>query len=176
MSKLSKVNQQDEQSLALKYFPRFLLYLIILQSIVYWVHRDLWLSQTIQHALSNSVAYLYQLIAEPIIVDGNLLKHTNSTRFLIVDNECTGLMLIASVSAVVLALNQPIYNKICMLIVAVLVLHVENILRIIHLMYEIKEENNDFDFYHLYIWQIINFVTALLVIVGVERILGSKAP
>ena len=36
--------------------------------------------------------------------------------------------------------------------------------------------NNDFDFYHLYIWQIINFVTALLVIVGVERLLGSKKP
>ena len=85
-------------------------------------------------------------------------------------------MLIASVSAVIMALNQPISNKIYMLIVVVLILHVENILRITHLMYEIKEENNDFDFYHLYIWQIINFVTALLVIVGVERLLGSKKP
>ncbi|MDO6447486.1 archaeosortase/exosortase family protein [Colwellia sp. 1_MG-2023] len=176
MSILSKVEQQDEVSLLLRFFPRFLLFIVIFQSLVYFIHSDLWLSQFIQLALANNVAYIYQLFVGSIIVDGNLLKHIDSTRFLIVDNECTGLMLIASVSAVIMALNQPINNKIFMIIIAVLILHVENIIRISHLMYEIKEESNDFDFYHLYIWQFINFVTALLVVVGVERLPGNKKP
>jgi exosortase/archaeosortase family protein len=170
----SKINRQNENTYVLNFFSKFLLFIVLFQVSVYFIHSIPFLSQSIQLAITHSVAFVYQLIAEPIIIDGNTLLHKGVSRFLIVDNECTGLMLLASVSAVIMALNQSFSAKIKMLMVATLILQVENILRITHLMYEIKKEGNFFDIYHLYIWQAVNFVTALLVILGVERLFGNK--
>lgn len=174
MSLFSDIKHQNERIITLNFISKFLILIVLFQGIVYFIHNSPWLSQLIQLAITNSVAFVYQLFFEPIVVDGNKLLHQDLLRFLIVDNECTGLMLLASVSAVIMAFSQSFDTKIKMLIIAILVLQGENTLRITHLLFEISKESNNFDFYHLYFWQIINFITAILVIVGVERLFGTK--
>ena len=151
------------------YFSKFLIFIILFQSTVFIVHSNIEASQMVQIAITNVVAYVYQLLADPVIIDGNTLKHVNSSRFLIVDNECTGLILLASVCAVVMAFNYSWQAKLKMIVMAILILQSENIIRITHLLFVLTKENSDFDIYHLYIWQVINFITALFVIGAVER-------
>lgn len=158
----------------LNFFIKFLLYIIIFQWAVYLIQTNSFISLKIQTTLVNTVAYIYQLFAEPVIINGNTLRHVNSSKFLIVDNECTGLILLASVCSVLMAFNYSWWAKLKMILVAVFILEGENIIRMTHLLHEIKKENNDFDIYHLYIWQIINFVTALFVISAVKRWFRDK--
>ncbi len=172
MTVLSTKN--NKQTPLLTFFPRFIFFIFISQTIVYFIHNSPQISQTIQFTITNNVAFIYQLFIEPVIVETNTLKHIGTQRFLIVDNECTGLMLIASVSSTIMAFNHSWPAKIKMLVVAVVVLYFQNITRICHLLFEIKAKNNDFDLYHLYIWQATNLITALLLIFAIERFFGDK--
>ena len=168
------MGELNNSPLVLDFFPKFLMFLAVFQLTVFFIHSSEMLSQAIQLAITYSVAFVYQMFAEPIIIDGNILRHADSSHFLIVDNECTGLMLFASVSAVVMTFSYSLTTKVKMLVIAALILQGENTLRITHLMYEVRKETNDFEFYHLYIWQMINFITALLVIAGLERFFRSR--
>lgn len=163
-----------KNTFALNFFLRFLVFIVLFQTIVYFIHHNQLLSYSIQLSITHSVAFVYQLIANPVIIDGNQLLHLDSPRFLIVDNECTGLMLFASVNAVIMSFKQSFVTQLKMLILAAVLLYCENILRITHLLFEVRKDNNNFEFYHLYVWQIINFLSALLIIKGVERIFGTK--
>ncbi|GAA5135214.1 archaeosortase/exosortase family protein [Thalassotalea piscium] len=175
MTFLPILRSQNENPFTLNFFSRFLVFIVIFQVIVYCIHQSQLLSYAVQLAISHSVAFFYSLVADiTIIVDGNHLIHSDSPRFLIVDNECTGLMLFASVSAVIMSFKQPFTARLKMVLLAAVLLYCENMLRIAHLLFEVKKDNNQFEFYHLYVWQIINFLTALLVITGVERLFGTK--
>jgi exosortase/archaeosortase family protein len=167
-----KYQEKDIRTSA--FFLKFVFFIMLFQGVVYIIHSNEYLSTLIQFTLTNIVAYIYQLLAEPVIVDGNTLRHIDTSRYLIVDNECTGLILLASVCAVLMAFNGPWLVKFKMAVLAIILLQGENIIRITHLLFEIKKENNDFDIYHLYIWQMINFITALLVISGVEKLYRNK--
>ena len=48
-------------------------------------------------------------------------------------------------------------------------LSIENVIRIAHLFFEIRLPNNNFEFYHLYVWQIVNFITGLVVLLFLEK-------
>lgn len=48
-----------------------------------------------------------------------------------------------------------------MSIFTVLVIQTLNILRISHLFFEIKHPVNYFEIYHLYVWQLVNFIFAI---------------
>jgi len=170
----SASNRQDTSPFGLTYLSRFLLVLIILQGFVYFAHTTPAIFQLIQHTITNTVAYIYQVIAEPVIVDKNTLRHTPAGQYLIVNNECTGLMLVATVFSAIIACQHSWLAKLKMLTMAILLLQCENIFRITHLLYEIKKENNNFEFYHLYIWQALNFIAAIIVIISVERIFGDN--
>lgn len=159
-----------KKSATLTFFTKFLLAVIILQLGVFLLQSNLYFSQLIQGAITSVVSFFYSMIDHTILTEGNLLIHQNSPNFLIVDNSCTGLMLIASVCSAIIAFDYSWQIKIKMIAIGVLILQSENIIRIMHLFYIVKQENNNFEFFHLYVWQVINFVTALLVIVGLDRL------
>jgi exosortase/archaeosortase family protein len=158
-----------KKPISLTFFTKFLLAVIILQTGVYFLHSSSYFSQLIQESIASCVGFFYSMVEPSIVNNSNLLIHQDSPNFLIVDNSCTGLMLIASVSSAIIAFDYAWQVKIKMVIIGVLVLQCENIIRIMHLLYIVKQDNDNFDFFHLYVWQTINFVTALIVIVSLDK-------
>lgn len=158
----------------LTFLTKFLLIVIILQLAVYFLQSTPHFSNYIQGVITNVVGFSYNMIDSSVVIDNNLLMHRDSPHFLIVDNSCTGLMLLASVFAAILAFENSWQVKIKMIVVSALILQCENIIRIMHLLYVIKYDNNAFDFYHLYVWQTINFVTALIVLFALDKCFMGK--
>ena len=61
-----------------------------------------------------------------------------------------------------------------MAVSAIILIQFENIIRITHLFYEIKEPVNNFEIYHLYIWQLVNFLFALTVFYFLNHYVNKK--
>jgi len=163
------------QSRLIAYFPRFLAYLAVLQGLVFVIQQNETTASILQHNIALVVEKLVTFLNYPISVHANNLMDPTSFRYVIVDNECTGLILLASVCSALLALNKSIKNKLLSVVIAVFIMQIENFIRIVHLYIEMITPNNNFDFYHLYVWQGINFVTALLVLWGLDKLFKDRA-
>jgi exosortase/archaeosortase family protein len=165
---------EHQASPILSFFPRFLIALIILQFMVFSIHSSADLSSLLQQLLTEAVAWLHGIFGTQLIVEGNVLMHQHTLQYVVVDNECTGLMLLASVCAAIIGLARTLQNTLKMLAIAVIILQTENIIRIAHLFFEIKQVDNSFEFYHLYFWQAVNFITALVVFIILEKTFNKK--
>lgn len=173
MDSMLENSKQLKKSITLSFFTKFILAVVILQLVVYVLQANF--SAIIQGSITNAVGLLYSLVDSSIVIDGNLLIHKDSFGFLIVDNSCTGLMLLASVCSAIIAFEYTWQVKVKMIFIAIFILQCENILRIAHLLYVVKNHNNVFDMFHLYIWQAINFAMALIVIIGLDKMFkGSR--
>ena len=162
------------QSRLLAYFPRFVVYLAILHSIAVTLQLNETSANFIQQYLALTVEKVVRFLGYPITVHANNLMDPTTFRYVVVDNECTGLLLLASVLAALLALNKSPWHKLATVLIATGVMQLENLSRIVHLYIEMTTPNNNFDFYHLYVWQAINFVTALLVLWTLDKLFRDK--
>ena len=160
---------ENNSSPILSFFPRFIVALITLQFIVLAIHSSPEVSSVIQIVLTQMVAWVHEALGTSFTMNGNVLTHQDSLHYVIVDNECTGLMLLASVCAAIIGFSRSVLNTLKMIIIAVIILQVENVIRISHLFFEIQLPENNFEFYHLYFWQLVNFLTGLSVIFLLER-------
>ena len=158
----------------LSFFPRFIVALIILQLMVLVIHSSEDISSLIQTALTQTVAWVHSVFGTPLTVNGNRLIHQDSLQSVIVDNECTGLLLLASVWAAIIGFSRSTLNTLKMMTISVTILQIENVIRITHLFFEIQRPDNHFEFYHLYFWQIVNFITGLVVLFILERKFKNK--
>lgn len=174
-SRTVNLSFNQNQSSTVTYFFRFVLLLLVLQSIVLVIHQYSLSATLVQNSIAQLVANIYNHFFVPITVEGNLLIHANTDRFLIVDNQCTGLMLTASVSAAIFAFRYPVNLKMAYVLLGIIVIQLQNVLRILHLVFESQTVDNSFDFYHLYFWQLMNFLTALFVIFLSEYLMNKKA-
>jgi exosortase/archaeosortase family protein len=141
------------------------------QSLVFFIQQHKDFSSFVQYSLADWVANIYRYFFTEITVNGNIITIVNSERYLIIDNECTALMLSASVASAIFALNYSLLSRIFSIIISLLIIQCENMLRILHLIVEIQKPDNLFNFYHLYIWQGINFLTAVVVILIAEQMM-----
>jgi len=156
------ITKKREKSL-LQFFVLFLTLSIVLQFIVWRVHQHDMLATLIQETLTSWIEQAYLIFSNNITSQGNHLIHPETKRYLVVDAQCTALSLIATLVAAILATSHKITTKIVMIIIATILIQLENIVRIMHLFYEIRLPINNFYFYHLYVWQFINFAYALVV-------------
>ncbi|GAA6170466.1 hypothetical protein NBRC116592_01360 [Colwellia sp. KU-HH00111] len=163
------MSASEQPSVILAFFPRFITALIGLQLAVLAIHSSGTLSAIVQSALTKIVAMIHTVLGSQLIVQDNMLIHQGSMNYVIVDNECTGLMLLASVCAAIIGFAKSIFNALKMIIIAVIILQTENIVRITHLVFVIEHTNENFDFYHLYFWQAVNFITGLAILFILER-------
>mgnify|MGYP006082998505 CR=1 FL=1 len=166
---------EGKPSLILSFFPRFLIALIGLQLTVFAIHSSKEISTIIQNNIIQAVFLIHKFLGTQMIVQGDRLIHQNTLHYVTVDNECTGLMLLASVCAALIGLAHSAINTLKMMIIAVLILQTENIIRIAHLFVEVKQPDNSFEFYHLYFWQVINFITGLAVFFILARKFNKKS-
>ena len=153
----------------LSFFPRFIVALTLLQCLVLAIHSSPTTSSIIQRIITQTVALIHAALGTSFTVNGNVLTHQPSLQYVIVDNECTGLMLLASVCAAIIGFARSALKTLKMITIAVIILSIENVIRIAHLFFEIRLPNNNFEFYHLYVWQIVNFITGLVVLLFLEK-------
>ncbi len=156
------------------FFSRFLMWFLIFQSVVWLTYTIPALANSIQSTLASVVIWFYSLFSNGATSDGNIIKHVETGRFLVIDQYCTGFTLVATLVAGLMALHISWTNKFFAAIIAILFIQFENIFRITHLFYEIKQPINNFEIYHLYIWQGINFITALLTFYIIVRLFKQK--
>jgi exosortase/archaeosortase family protein len=147
---------------------------VILQLLVWQFHQTPTLANYFQSSLADIVGNFYTFFSNKIIIDNNLLIHADTGRYVVVDSQCTGLSLIATFVAGIFSLGYSIKNKLIMVISAVILIQLENILRITHLFYEMKEPINNFEIYHLYIWQLVNFIFALALFYFLNHYINQK--
>ncbi len=138
------------------------------------LHQTALTADFIQNLLSQVAGHIYGWFAEDFVVVANKLIHLQQERYVVINQQCTALSLIASLLAAVFSLPITIMQKIGGALFVVVSIQIENIIRIIFLFNEIKKTDNLFDFYHLYLWQFINFVFALLIFALIVRMFKVK--
>lgn len=162
------MNKKDKY--ALSFVVRFSVILIVFQVVVLGIHQSVYLSNALQETLAIMAANLYAFFDGNVYVVGNRLHAVDSKNFVFVDNDCTGLPLMATVTAIILALRGNKQQKIIGLICILSVLFVLNLIRISHLFYIAAYAWHLFELFHLYIWQVINFIVALVLIYGYRKL------
>lgn len=145
-----------------------------MQSLVFFIHYNAEMATLFQNSLTQIVASIYNNFFTPVAINNNRLIQSDTGQFLIVDNECTALMLSASVAAAIFATQYSFYLRMQSTLFSLKIIQSQNILRILHLVFESQTVDNSFDFYHLYFWQLINFLTALCVIFFADRYMKKK--
>ena len=157
-----------------RFFVRFLCWTLLLQLMVWQLNQSPGFSSVIEQFIAWFVASLYGFFFDDMLLAGNHLIHKASARYVIVDQQCTALVLVASLMAGIFSLPHKRRNKIAMILIAVAVIQVENAFRIMHLYYEMGKKNNQFEFYHLYVWQLINFIMAVCLFFFLDRAFQKK--
>jgi exosortase/archaeosortase family protein len=113
-----------------------------------------------------------------VVVESNQLINDATGHRIIVDSTCTGLPLLASVGAIILAITHcyPLYQRLMILSLALIVLACENVVRISFLFWLLSQLATPklFDLFHLYIWQLINFLFGLMIIYIVLKYTNNK--
>lgn len=156
------MNKRDK--FALSFIARFGLFLIFFQTVVYFIHESSYLSSNLQVLLANLAANVYNLIGEGAYVEGNAIYATGAANFVYVDNECTGLQLLATLISLVCAFKDSPKHKLLWIGIVTTLLFIINIIRISHLFYVAVYSWDLFEIFHLYVWQLSNFVVGLVVI------------
>ncbi|MBL4942260.1 MAG: hypothetical protein JKY81_11425 [Colwellia sp.] len=157
-----------------RFFIFFIGLSIVLQFIVWRIHQHGFLAEIIQETLTMWVEQAYLIFSADITTQGNHLIHPDTKRYLVVDAQCTALSLIATLVAAILATPHKATTKIVMIILATILIQLENVVRIVHLFNEIRLPVNNFYLYHLYVWQFINFAYALVVFYLLHTLFSPK--
>ena len=169
----SHLNKKKPRHL-LQFFVLFIGFSVLLQLLVWMIHQNDALTKLVQEGLTSWVEKIYLLFSEHISIQGNHLIHPESQRYLVVDSQCTALSLIATLIAAIWAMPHKAVTKLIMTILATVLIQIENIVRILHLFNEISQPDNHFDFYHLYVWQFINFAYALVILYYLHKLFDHE--
>lgn len=156
------MNNRDK--FALSFIARFGLFLIFFQTVVYVIHESAYLSSNLQVWLANLAAYAYNLFGEGAYVEGNAIYASGAANFVYVDNECTGLQLLATLISLVCTFRDDLKYKLLWIGIITMLLFSINIIRISHLFYVAVYSWDLFELFHIYIWQLSNFVVGLILI------------
>ncbi|WDD99375.1 hypothetical protein [Thalassomonas actiniarum] len=132
------------------------------------------IAAAIEQAIATFSGELYRLFFGDILIAANRLSHEGSGAYVVVDQQCTALALVATVWAGIFSLPHAWKKKIMMAFIAMVIIQLENAFRIMHLYYEIGKMVNRFEFYHLYFWQLINFLTAISVFFFLDKVFQKK--
>ena len=143
------------------FFIKFLLWSAIFQYAVWQFHHHAFLSELLLNTLTQLSEKFCALFSNNILIDSNKLIHADTGRYIIIDQQCSGLTLIATLLAAFCSLPTKKSKKLAMSLIAIVAIQALNILRISHLFFEIKQPVNHFEMYHLYVWQFINFTFAI---------------
>ena len=162
------LNNEHNASFALSnrlkhFFIYFLLWTFALQLLVFAASNTPEFIDFVTNALAQLSTVLYTLAVEPNSLLNNQLIHTESGRYLVIDSNSTALPLTATLVAALLSTEFSWTKRIVAIVIAVLLLQIENVVRITHLFYEIKQPVNSFHLFNLYIWQFVLFVSAIVI-------------
>jgi len=119
-----------------------------------------------ERLLAQTAALLLQLLSIPTEISANQLSDPTNSNFVTVDYSCTALeisLFIALFSLI--CLRSSWRNRILTLFFWVLFLQILNVLRISHLFYLKVYAPQLFDLFHLIIWQAVNFLILLLLVI-----------
>ena len=156
------------------FFKRFILWAMLLQLIVFLISQAPEITDVIENTLAQWSSSLYRLAVGPMLTEGNRLIHLESGRYVIVDSQCTALSLSATLMAAMFSLPYQWRDKVFAAFLAVSLIQIENIIRITCLFYEVKQPVNNFHLFHLYIWQLINFIVALIIFYSLYNYLNKR--
>jgi len=145
------------------FFYQFLFWTVLLQLLVWQIENTTVIENAIEHGIAKISGFIYNFYSSQWFVEGNKMIHSDSSRFILVNRACTALSLMATLIAAFFSLTLSWKKKVILAIFAVLLIQIVNIFRITHLFYVVRQVDNHFVFFHLYFWQFINFISALLI-------------
>ncbi|WP_339723532.1 hypothetical protein [uncultured Paraglaciecola sp.] len=127
-----------------------------------------------QVGIANIVGTLLRFVDANVVIEYNQIWGGLTERYVVIDHQCTGFSLIATLSAILFVLPINWQKKITGVVIIIVFVQLENVVRISHLYYLVVNNSPSFDFYHLYLWQGVNFVYAIALFLITFKLLIPK--
>ena len=138
-------------------FACFIIYFFLFQIVVWEIYESDLLRAALLNQIAKLAASLYAFFGKQPLLTDNILSHLDNGRYLIINPSCSGVQMTATLIAGLLAFRC---KKLYYYILTIIAVQVLNQLRIVHLFSLIHDDWDRFNFYHLYVWQIFNFIFA----------------
>lgn len=114
-------------------------------------------------ALADICTGLVSMFDAHVIAEGNVIRSTTNGFAIAIERGCNGIEAMIVLTAAVLAFPAPIRHKLIGLAVGFIAIQALNVVRIISLFYLGQWNMTAFEWFHLYIWQALIILDALVV-------------
>lgn len=113
--------------------------------------------------LANACVWLITLFDNDVVASGNTIRSASNGFAISIERGCNGIEAIIILVSAVLAFPSPWKNKLAGIGVGFLAIQSLNLVRIISLYYMGQWSRLWFDWFHLYLWQALIILDALIV-------------
>jgi exosortase H (IPTLxxWG-CTERM-specific) len=114
-------------------------------------------------ALADICTGLVSMFDANVIAQGNVIRSTTNGFAISIERGCNGVEAMIVLTAAVLAFPAPIRHKLAGLAIGFVAIQALNVVRIISLFYLGQWSMTAFEWFHLYIWQALIILDALVV-------------
>ena len=128
-------------------------------------------------ALADACVWLIKLFDDDVIASGNTIRSASNGFAISIERGCNGIEAIIILVSAVLAFPSPWKHKLAGIGIGFLAIQLLNVVRIISLFYMGQWSRLWFDWFHLYLWQALIILDALIVfLVWLRYLPASNEP
>ncbi len=120
-------------------------------------------------------AWVVQLFDQRVAANGIVIRSLTNGAAVAIQPGCNGVEAVICLTAAILAFPAPWLHKLVGLIVGSLAIQVLNIVRIISLFYLLQWDKTVFEWAHLYLWQALIILDAMIIFILWLRTLPAPA-
>ncbi len=146
---------------------RFIFYFFAILLTSFFIYLTPWGTQYISNPITSMVAYLSSLVMQlfdpTVRSEGINIFDTASAWGVQVVAGCNGMEAVIILLAAVFAFPSTFFQKVVGFVAGFLAIHLLNVVRIISLFYIGKHSTTWFEWFHLYVWQALIIIDALVV-------------
>ena len=126
--------------------------------------------------IADISVWLVQVFDENVIATGNVIRDKVSGFGVRIERGCNGLEAVIILFSAIFAFPAPIKNKLIGFTIGFFAIQILNLVRIISLYYLGQWNYTAFEWFHLYLWQALIILDALVVwLIWLRHLPGSRA-
>ncbi len=128
-------------------------------------------------AIADISVWIVQSFDENVIATGNMLRDKVSGFGVRIERGCNGIEAVIILFAAIFAVPAPFKNKVIGFVVGFFAIQLLNLVRIISLYYLGKWNYTAFEWFHLYLWQALIILDAMVVwLIWLRTLPGAGVP
>ena len=141
----------------------FLVLLVGMFTLTLWQPVDRHFVEPFTGGLAQVCTWLVSVFDDDVVTYGKVIQSASTGFALEIERGCNGIEAMIVLAAAILAFPAPLRHKLIGLAIGFLAIQGLNVVRIISLFYLGQWDRTVFDWFHLYIWQALIILDALVV-------------